>query len=142
MSWSLGRNKMINASNIILIDRNKRILMQHRTHDAPTSPNHWGFFGGEIEKNETPLQAVKREVYEELEIKPKKPKLILKKIFNEKGKKYKSYFFIEKIKDKDKSKIRLHEGQAMKWIHPSEINKMLSKPDIKRIIKKIAKQYL
>ncbi len=34
-------------------------------------PDHWGFFGGEIESNEQPKQAALRELDEELNFKPK-----------------------------------------------------------------------
>jgi len=37
-----------------------------------SAPGQWSFFGGKIEEGETPLEAVKREVYEEITLKPKK----------------------------------------------------------------------
>jgi len=42
------------------------VLLSKRTLDAPTHPGHWGLFGGEIEDDELPAAAVKREVEEEL----------------------------------------------------------------------------
>ncbi len=52
----------------VLRDENRKILLQHRDAGAPTLPNYWAFFGGGIEKGETPEQAVKREAKEELQI--------------------------------------------------------------------------
>ena len=45
-----------------------RVLLQHRTSDAPEFPDHWGFFGGsgEEEDGDDPLRALRREITEEL----------------------------------------------------------------------------
>ena len=55
------------ASVAILHTGDGRYLMQRR--DAvPTIfyPDHWGFFGGALEPGETPLEALRRELREEL----------------------------------------------------------------------------
>ena len=44
------------------------IFMQMRDEHAKRWPNTWGFFGGALEEGETPLDAVKREIEEELSI--------------------------------------------------------------------------
>ena len=45
-----------------------RVLLQHRTDDAPTYPGHWGMFGGsgEPEDGGDPLRTIRRELREEL----------------------------------------------------------------------------
>ncbi len=45
-----------------------RVLLQHRTDDAPSYPGYWGMFGGggEAEDDGDPLKTVRREVREEL----------------------------------------------------------------------------
>jgi 8-oxo-dGTP pyrophosphatase MutT (NUDIX family) len=43
------------------------VLLCKRTQDAPIHPGYWGLFGGQVE-NETPIEAVRREVREELKI--------------------------------------------------------------------------
>ena len=43
-----------------------RVLLQKRTHDAPTYPNQWGSFGGHSEPGEAPEAAAIREIKEEL----------------------------------------------------------------------------
>ena len=53
------------VAGIILVDTAGHILLQHRGEDAPSSPNTWGTPGGHLEADETPEQAVRREVLEE-----------------------------------------------------------------------------
>lgn len=50
---------------VFLVDRQGRILMQHRDANAQVSPNQWTMPGGRIEDGEAPLDAARREVLEE-----------------------------------------------------------------------------
>lgn len=43
------------------------ILLQHKDKDAPSYPNTWCLFGGHVEPGESPLEAIEREIFEELE---------------------------------------------------------------------------
>ena len=61
---------------ILLRNAEGKVLLQHRTNEAPTFPNHWALFGGHIESGETPEQAVVRECMEELGYKLARPKLL------------------------------------------------------------------
>ena len=117
------------ASSIILYNKDKKILLQHRSDDAPHAPGKWGFFGGGIEENETPLEAVKRGCFEELNYKLKNPKLILeKKIYLL----FKQYIFIEEY-DESK-KLILNEGKEMRWFDFKEIGNFDIIPFVKKII--------
>jgi 8-oxo-dGTP pyrophosphatase MutT (NUDIX family) len=54
------------SAGVILIDREGRVLMQHRDDDpAIMYPNHWGLTGGAGLPGETPEQTARREVLEE-----------------------------------------------------------------------------
>jgi 8-oxo-dGTP pyrophosphatase MutT (NUDIX family) len=55
-----------NVSVLILHNNESKVLLQHRTEDAPTFPDYWAFFGGGIEEGESAEQAVKTESLEEL----------------------------------------------------------------------------
>jgi len=108
-----------NISAIIFYDKNKKILLQHRAEDAERLPGYWAFFGGGIEKGETPEQAVRREAMEELNYALNNPKLVMKQIFLYKNEKNEKYVFMEEY-DSSK-KLILGEGQGMKWWHLSEL---------------------
>jgi 8-oxo-dGTP pyrophosphatase MutT (NUDIX family) len=56
---------------LIFRDDKGRVLLQHRTDDAPTHPGYWGFFGGRVKDNETLEQGLQRETQEELQIQVK-----------------------------------------------------------------------
>ena len=53
---------------VIINNKDNQILLQHRGEGALTSPNKWGLWGGAVEKGETTLEAMKRELKEELSL--------------------------------------------------------------------------
>jgi 8-oxo-dGTP diphosphatase len=50
---------------VLLVDPQGRLLMQHRTDDAPIAPGRWALPGGHVEPAEDPLVAAHRELMEE-----------------------------------------------------------------------------
>jgi 8-oxo-dGTP diphosphatase len=50
----------------LVLSQDRKIILQLRDHDAPTFPSHLATFGGGIEAGETPLEALVRELKEEL----------------------------------------------------------------------------
>lgn len=103
---------------ILLFDSKKRILVQHRTDDAPTNAGNWSFFGGTMEDGETPDIAIKRECLEELNYNLENPKLIMIHGFKNELR----HIFVERY---DPSKgIELLEGQGMDWVKPDEFLKL------------------
>ncbi len=72
---------MKRGAKILLIDKDKKILILRRSLSHPIWPHHLDFPGGIIEKGETPKQAIIREVLEEtkLKIDINQLKLIFKK---------------------------------------------------------------
>ena len=111
-----------NVSIIILYDKDRKILLQHRAEDAKRLPGYWAFFGGGIEKGETPEQAVKRETLEELGYTLKNPKMIMKQKFFWKDEKNEKYVYMEEY-DPSK-KLILGEGQNLGWYHLSDLKKL------------------
>lgn len=105
--------------NIILYNKEKKILIQHRAENAKRMPWYWAFFGGGIEKDETPTQAVKREAFEELNYVLHKPEFILEQDFTREYGPSKKYVFIEEY---DETQIiKIGEGQGLWRYHFSEL---------------------
>lgn len=116
---------------IILYNKDTKILLQLRTADAAVYPQHWSFFGGNIEPGETPKEALEREAWEELNYKIKTPSLAVK-MDQEKGKEH--YYFIEKYDDQ---KLSLKEGEKMAWFTIEEAQKLKLAPSHKELLPEI-----
>ena len=121
--------KMINmniirevAKGIIFCD--EMFLLQLRDNKPEiTNQNKWAFFGGEIEKGETPWQALKREIKEELEWEPQKGEFLYDWINPEDP--CRIHFFAIPFTGNSQELI-LHEGQSFGWFSFSEIKNMHS----------------
>lgn len=107
-----------NVSIILLYNDNLKMLLQHRDEGITILPGHWSFFGGKIEENETPEDAIRRETEEELEYKLIDPKLVMTEKFETDIYKITRYVYIEKYNPEIKP--ILHEGQGMDWYNYSD----------------------
>ena len=56
----------IQIAKALLLNEKGELLLVRRTETAPTRPNGWDIPGGSVEADETPLQAVTREIKEEI----------------------------------------------------------------------------
>ena len=68
-------NSLLNAPNIqsahaILFLHDKYILQLRDNKPTIAAPSQWSLFGGMKKTSETPLEAISREIYEELSIQP------------------------------------------------------------------------
>jgi 8-oxo-dGTP pyrophosphatase MutT (NUDIX family) len=72
----------------------------------------WGLFGGGVEGDETLVEAVMREAYEELEYRLRDPRYIEVGEREENGVLLETHVFAEEY---DGSPLVLHEGQAYGW---------------------------
>ena len=85
------------GAGIILIDNQKRVLLQYRDKNNRWNQNTWSEFGGQIEKNETPEEAVKRELKEEIGIELTNLKFFKKyRTQKEKGI-YEAFFYVASL---------------------------------------------
>jgi len=125
---------------IVLYDLENRFLLQHRTKDARLLADHWAFFGGGLKTEETPLEALGREAMEELGHKIENPQLVLEQVFREGRTEGYMYVYVEQF-TKDKSLLRLNEGQGWGWYKESELNGLKMIPRDKQIISLIS-EYL
>jgi 8-oxo-dGTP diphosphatase len=122
---------------ILLYDRQGKILIKQRTLDAEHNPGCWSFFGGEVEKGESPLQAVKREAKEEMRVILKNPRLFLTSEHKYPEYTDRMHVFIQEF-TKD-MKVELHEGHAKAWYSIKDALDLNLSPDIRTALDKIAR---
>ena len=112
---------MLKVAKAIII-KNERFLLQLRD-DSPdiTYPNQWSFFGGEVEHDETPWQALQRELDEELEWRPKQGSFL----YRWKNPEHPCvvHFFAVPFTG-SRQQLVLHEGQSFGWFTLQEIEHM------------------
>lgn len=105
-----------NASAAIITDEYYNFLFQKRDSNREIFfPNHLGLFGGAKNYNESYIQALKRELNEEIGFSPKKIKYFMNLKFDLKKnskKQVNRFFYICSIKDLYKQKIILKEGKG------------------------------
>jgi 8-oxo-dGTP diphosphatase len=127
------------VADLILYDKDKKILLQHRDKDTKILPDHWDAFGGKIENGETPEQAMRREIQEELEYAVESPSHFRTTAYTDGAMQFTVHTFIEKY---DSSKpLILHEGQGMGWFTTDEALGLKMANECKQIILDI-KKYL
>jgi 8-oxo-dGTP diphosphatase len=128
-----------NVSVLILYDNDSKILLQHRTKDAPTFPDYWAFFGGGVEEGESAEQAVKREILEELGYELTAPHFFAAQTFVYKGSEYTKHVFVERYNGKA---LTLGEGQAMGWFLAAETRDLMMNDHDRSTIDAIKKDIL
>jgi 8-oxo-dGTP pyrophosphatase MutT (NUDIX family) len=113
------------AAAAILVDMEGRYLLQHRDRRPDIFyPDHWGCFGGAVELGESPAEALRRELMEELELDSKSDDFRLFTRFDfdfsplGKSKVYRVYFEHRVV---DVNRLRLHEGQALGRFSAAEV---------------------
>ncbi len=113
--------------SIILRDEQNKILLQLR--DCEPELNKWVTFGGLVEKDETPLQAIHREILEELEYQLKKPEYF--GTYQLANAECIAYVQEEPVQ---KEELILHEGAGMQFFTEQEIETQTMGFDLKVII--------
>ena len=103
----------------------KYLFVLRDNSQSVVNPNTWSLVGGRIKSNETPENALKREVKEESNINLNNIKFIRKEIctmvYKQKHMKSNVYFFIADT-DADLRQIKLTEGQKVAYY---SLNKLL-----------------
>lgn len=133
----LSQRKYCSGKSVgAIIKKGKKILLLDRAF----FPFGWAGPAGHIEKNETPTQALVREVKEETGLTISDFKLILqrKKVLNEckKGTKFHDWWIFE-CKCRGKIKRNKKESKDIDWFLPREIKKLKLEPLARRWFKEL-----
>lgn len=118
----------MNSCNILILNKKNQFLLQLRDKNKNIkSPNHWCLFGGLKKKDETYIQCINREVKEELNITIKKSEFLTKISYSYKAnnkKLHTKYFYFMKLDMVQIKKMKLNEGQKMKFFEYKQIFKL------------------
>ena len=119
----------------LLYKKDKTFLLQHRTTDAPYQPDTWGIFGGGLEGDEKPIEAVKRELWEEIEYRVRLPRFIFTTNFEYGDRLLIQNVFIEEYDESQP--IVLHEGQGFGWFSISQMQRLVLSADLEAMLPKL-----
>lgn len=117
------------------IYQGSRLLLQLRD-DKPDIPfpNHWGLFGGLVDRGETPAAALQRELEEELGWKPRDFKFLLR--WEGSDDPCINYIFMVPLTIAT-SELKLTEGQAMGLFAVEELTQLLVVPKILSLLPQV-----
>lgn len=93
------------------------VYLQKRSENAKRIPGYFGFFGGGAEEDESPEEALRREMKEEINFIPEDYVHFKQYEFNESIK----YIFILEVDDDFEEKIIVLEGEYGKWFGEKDI---------------------
>lgn len=112
-----------------------RLLLQLRDNIPEiVHPNYWGLFGGSIDPGETPEQAIKRELEEELCWSPPEVKYLLN--WQEQGTPWLTYIFAVSL-TVPISELKLTEGQALGLFTFEELTQLPLVPKIPKVLPQV-----
>ena len=106
---------MIKAAGVVFLAKDTgRCLLQLRNSDKRFK-HTWGFFGGIIEKEETPFECLQRELGEEIGFMPELAKLNPIDIYQSKDKKFFYYSFVAVVEKEFSPKLN-GESAGYAWV--------------------------
>lgn len=116
---------------IIFINNKKEILLYLRDNKSIIPyPNTWALLGGHVEQSETILEALKREVREEIGYEIKNP-IFLGTLDDQVG----DIVYIYKSKiDKKIDELKLNEGQKLGYFNFEQLVKLKIPEPLKKLI--------
>lgn len=120
---------MLQLSVIIFRDMEGKILLQFRDENAPSEPLGWSFFGGVAEGDESPLDAVIREVKEELEMELSVQDirlLVQRHWISLDSRKEKMVYFFEGIAPISWKDFSVREGAGAAFLKKEEVNQLVN----------------
>jgi len=116
---------MFKISQIIFQNPNGEYLVYLRDNNPSIPfPNHWDLIGGHVEKGEMPLEALKREVMEEIEFELKNFRFWKKYVCLDGDISPNIKYIFHGIIDKPIESIPLNEGQYLRFVTAEDIPTM------------------
>lgn len=106
---------------LLVCETTKRFMLLQRSEEN-TYPNVWGLMSGAIEKEESPLEAVKRELVEETKINPEEIDFYLFESQYDMG--YPFHFFIGYCKEEYTPELD-YENKGYGWFNMTDLPKPL-----------------
>ncbi len=115
---------MIKSVAGIIFIKNKYLFQIRDKKSSIWFPGYSGFFGGLVDKNETPYKAIKREIFEELNTPVLKAELLIKANFkpHKLKKNRERYYYLLNLKKNFEKKLVINEGSGFKFLSIKEIN--------------------
>ena len=124
--YFLGKEGPLNPGNaavaLIVLD-DGRYLMQHRDQKPGIFyPGHWGLFGGGMDPGETPLAALRRELWEEIGLRHFHAREVtdFNFLYGRAGRIVRHFFEVPIVAEQV-SGLRLAEGREMGLFHAREL---------------------
>lgn len=113
------------GAGVILIADNGNILLQYRDKNNKWNQDSWSEFGGQIEEGETPEEAIKRELKEELGIRLTDLKFFKKYEFQRQKGIYEQFVFTASLNYPLESlKKQQKEGKDLAFFNYEEIKNL------------------
>lgn len=107
----------------LVLSKDNKIVLQLRDSDAPTFPNHLATFGGGIENGESPMEALVRELKEELGAKVSPQEVVTLGAVTEPETNYHDLVYIYFWHDAKGSIKGCYEGEARYFSNPAMAQK-------------------
>lgn len=117
-SHEIFGSKHIEVAVLVLINHQNRVLLTQRRCDVHL-PDYWEFPGGKIESEETPKQALLREIQEELAYQPSQAQAWQKIDYQYPDFSVRLHIFKEHA---EQPQVHSNEQQAMQWCAITELS--------------------